>query len=490
VTARGAAAVAAGAVLFALLATTNAGGYRYGVSDQAFYIPAIARTADPTLFPRDAALFDPQARLWTGRHLLATAARWSSFDMPVLFGVGYVATLGVLFTVAVAFGRGLGLRGYAIAAFLTLLTLRHQIAKTGANSLEGYFHPRMLAFALGAGALAALVSRRHVAAITLVAAAGLVHPTTALWFGGVVGVALLVALDRPAHRLALAFAVAAGGASVFAVLQPDLSLMDDAWRAVLRDKDYLFAADWPPSAWALNLAYPVVIGALYRRRRLTGAARPGEAGLVAGLFVLVAAFLASVPVAAAGVAAVVQLQVSRVFWVLDYITAAYVAWWLLEDATRRRSEAVRAVCVAGLSLLAATRGYYVLRVAATRPLVQPALPSGTWTEAMSWLRQQPASWHVLADPGHAWKFGSSVRVAALKDTVLELGKDTAMALYDRQAAARVAERTLSLAGPLTPNRVVELASTYGVDVWVAEADVRLDRPVLYRNAGFIVYDLR
>ncbi len=29
------------------------------------------------------------------------------------------------------------------------LTLRHAIARTGTNTLEGYFHPRQLAFAFG-----------------------------------------------------------------------------------------------------------------------------------------------------------------------------------------------------------------------------------------------------------------------------------------------------------------------------------------------------
>ena len=36
-----------------------------------------------------------------------------------------------------------------------LMTLRHRITQTGANSLEPYFQPRMLAFALGAWAIAA-----------------------------------------------------------------------------------------------------------------------------------------------------------------------------------------------------------------------------------------------------------------------------------------------------------------------------------------------
>ena len=53
---------------------------------------------------------------------------------------------------------------------------------------------------------------------------------------------------------------------------------------------------------------------------------------------------------------------------------------------------------------------------------------------MNWLRAQPVNWHVLADPGHAWKYGSSVRVAARRDTLLESGKDSSMAMYDRDLA--------------------------------------------------------
>jgi len=36
----------------------NSAGYRYGASDQAFYIPAIVRHLEPADFPRDAPLID------------------------------------------------------------------------------------------------------------------------------------------------------------------------------------------------------------------------------------------------------------------------------------------------------------------------------------------------------------------------------------------------------------------------------------------------
>ena len=154
--------------LFVVLATANSGGYRYGVSDQAFYVPAIAMSADPTLFPRDRPLFAPQMRLWLGDSVFGWLAS-ATGSIPAVFAAMYVATLIVLFAAAISFGRGLGAAWPAVAAFAALLTFRHRIAKTGANSLEGYIHPRMLAFAIGIAAFACLVTRRRTAAIVAVA---------------------------------------------------------------------------------------------------------------------------------------------------------------------------------------------------------------------------------------------------------------------------------------------------------------------------------
>ena len=49
------------------------------------------------------------------------------------------------------------------AALGAAFTLRHAIAKTGANTLEGYFHPRQLAFALGLWGVAMFLRRRDAA---------------------------------------------------------------------------------------------------------------------------------------------------------------------------------------------------------------------------------------------------------------------------------------------------------------------------------------
>jgi hypothetical protein len=490
---RFAVALAVGAALFGLLATANAGGYRYGVSDQAFYVPAVELSENASLFPRDRVVLAPQMRAWVGDSVLARLNRLTGRDLPVLFVAIYAVTLIGLFAGGIALARALGAGWWTVAVFLTLLTFYHRIAKTGANSLEGYMHPRVLAFALGLTALAALPRRRFGWALIWTAAAMVAHPTTALWFGVVVGIAAVWQLPRPQRARILAIGAAGTLVGLLAiVLSGRMTRMDDAWVAVLVDKDYLFSADWPLYAWVLNLAYALVVTLVYRRRRSTGTTAEGEGGLVAGLMTLVAIFLVSVPLTERRLAIAVQLQVNRIFWVLDAMATFYLAWWLMTDLGRRWSHHSRQVLIGALIAASALRGYYVLHVATGRDLFELRLPPTAWTDATAWLRTQPASWHVLADPQHAWRYGASVRVAAARDTLIELNKDTAFAIYDRAVALRVAERAQALArfDEFTTTEVRLLARTYGLDAFVDRATRQFDLPILYKNDRFIVYDLR
>jgi hypothetical protein len=487
-------AMLAGGLLFALAATANSGGYRYGVSDQAFYVPAIAMTLDSSLFPRDAEVIAPQVRMWPGRHLFAAASRALSLDLPALFALTYLLTLAILYAAGIHLGRALGLSWWAIAALLCLFTLRHQIARTGANSLEAYMHPRMLAFACGLAGVAWLLRGRLALAWAAAVVTAVVHPTTAIWFGALAAVATMVAPGPASLRARMTGALAATGVAIvvmLVVMRPDFGVMDAAWREAMQEKTYLFAAEWPASAWFLNLAYAVAIAMIFRRRRRLGRAVPAETAMVLGLFALVAGFFVSAALTAAGITAVIQLQVSRIFWLLDAVTAAYLAWWLVDDVAARRPGRLHVVVAATLALVSAGRGYYLLRVQADRPLARVGLPPGGWTDAMMWLRSRPEQWHVFADPAHGWLYGSSVRVAAFKDTWLELSKDSAMALYDRQAALRAAERRAAIPEPWVTDAAVQvLDAKYGLDVFVLDSMFVLDRPVLYRNSDFVFYDLR
>ena len=478
---------AAGAALFVVLATANAGGYRYGVSDQAFHVPAMARHVDHTLFPRDADLLAAQSSRTPAYYLLGVFARTPD-QLPGAFAGFYLAGMLGLAVAAFFCCRALGASGWAAAAALALLTFRHRIARTGANSIEGYFNPRMLAFALGIAALACVLKRRLGIALALAVTAGLLHPTSGLWFGTVVVVAYVAALNRRSVWLGALIAAVA----VFGWLAASGLRIDESWRAALFEKDYLYSLHWPLYAWVLNLLYLPLIAAIYRRRRALGLLAPGEPLLLAGLTALVAGFAISLPLTAWNVALAVQLQVNRVFWVLDAACLLYLAWWLTDDLAARRGRSLRVGVVAALVLLSVARGTYVLMIETKRPLVQVSLPANEWTSALHWLRGQPANWNVLADPGHAVRFGVSVRVGALRDTVIEQSKDSGLAIYEREIALRVAQRSQALGefSTFSTEQVRAAARQFDADVALMERTQSLNLPVLYENARFVIYDLR
>ena len=72
---------------------------------------------------------------------------------------------------------------------------------------------------------------------------------------------------------------------------------------------------------------------------------------------------------------------------------------------------------------------------------------------------------------------------------LEEVKDSAIAIYSRDVASRVVERTTAIGdfGTLTADRARDLARRYELDYLVTEADLQL--PVAYRNAQFRIYTL-
>jgi hypothetical protein len=483
--------VAAG-LLFLVLATANAGGYRYGVSDQAFYIPAIAIRQQPDRFPHDRDLLAPQMHLWLGADLFAGLAAFDHGALPRVFFAVYLLTLIILFAGAVGLARGLGAGGPGAMLFVLLLTLRHRIPRTGANTLEGYMHPRMLAFAIGTVALAAIVRDRRRTAVLLLLIAAIVHPTTAAWFVVVfVGALIRRGWSRRSTRVVtIAGAVLAMAAAVVGVSSGLLVRMDPAWLSVFADRDYLFPTEWPLSAWLLNLLDLAVVVMLYRLRVRQERTVPAERDLVAGAVALAIVFLAAVPFTAARVALAVQLQPDRAFWVLDLLAVCYLAV-TIGSALRTRPLRLSLAIVGLVGAIAAGRGVYLLRTA-HRPLVAIDLPASPWTDAMRWLRTQPVSGEVLADPNHVWLYGSSVRVAALRGVVLDESKDPALAIYDRTAAGRVADRARALDGfdTLSSADLRRLARRYDADVLVEPRGPHFDFPVLYSNDAFVLYDVR
>jgi len=473
-------------ILFVLLATANAAGYRYGTSDQAFYIPAVVRALQPSAFPRDAALIDSQGRLMLADDLIAGIMRTTGIPLDVLFLAGFLLSLLLIWVAITMIGRRLYVSTWATAALAAAFTLRHRIPRTSANSFEPYFHPRMLAFACGALAIAALLRRRFWLAIALVGVSAAVHVTTALWFGVLIGVAL-VFLDRRFRGLAIASMTATAAflawAATSGMLRDAFAVMDSTWLAAVAGKDSLFASDWPAWAWVANLSLLAIAWLAHSARRRHGTSTDEERAILWGATALVVLFLATFPLVLARIALPVQLQISRVFWIVDFVTLMCVI------GLARSERAVRTVA-ALLIGVACVRGVYVMAVEhPERPLFAMHLPATEWEEAARWLKSQPSDIHVLADPGHAWKYGTSIRVAAERDVFLEDVKDSAVAIYSRDVAVRFAERAPLVAGfdQMTAGRTHDLARRYDLDYLVTEADLPL--PLAHRNSRFRVYRL-
>jgi hypothetical protein len=480
-----------GGLLFTLLATANGAGYRYGASDQAYYVPAIVRASNPAAFPRDSALLDTQSRLLVIDDLLGGLVRATGVSVEAISLGGYLLSLATIWTAVMVIGSRLYHRYPAVLALAAAVTLRHQIPRTSANSFEPYFHPRMLAFGLGALAIAALLRRRRWLSACLVGSSFIVHVTTGLWFGVLIGVAL-VTIDPGWRRRALTVvpgaAVVAAWALTGGPLAGGLTVMDDEWQRALVSKNTLFATTWPLWAWVANLALPVLLWWAYRVRVARGQATTEDNGLVWGALALLGLFLVTLPAVAVGIAIAVQLQISRAFWLLDFVTTLYVIGAVVDlpDTRRRLAVAVATVIVA----CSTVRGLYIMQVErAERTLFAVHLPDSPWEEAMHWLGRQPVDVHILADPGHAWKYGASVRVSPARDVFLEDVKDAAFAIYSREMAIRVLERSSAVGdfSTLSAEHARQLAARYGLDYLVTESDLPL--PVAYRNEQFRIYEL-
>ena len=470
--------------VFVVLVTANGAGYRYGISDEAAYVPAVMLAENPAAFPHDAPLLRTQGQFFVFDDVLGRIGRWTSASMESRFLWAYFLAITVVWLGVVLLGLRLYRSVWLTLAFGALVTLRHHIPRTSVNSLEPYFQSRVLALGIGMVAIAMFLRGRHRSAVACVALTALCHATTALWFAVLIGTALMV-VDR--RWRAAGSLVCAGALAALVWTMAAGPRMDAPWIEALGGRNFIFANEWPLWAWIANLGLLAALWTAHAVRRRRGTATDRDAALVWGATALVALFLITLPAVSAHAALAVQFQFSRVFWIVDLLVAMYgVA--ALGESIRGRYAIVLALALLAISV---TRGAYVmLQEHAERQLFQVTIPESPWLDAMRWLSRQPINAHVLADPGHAFKYGVSVRVAAARDVLLEDDKDTAIAMYSRAIAARVVERRRALADfpALTAARARSLAERYDLDYLVTEATLPL--PEAYRNSRFRIYALK
>jgi hypothetical protein len=455
------------------------------------------RQLDPELFPRDRPVLDAQANLTFMDETVAAVARRTTVHLPSLFLGRYVATLVLLAAAVTAIGTALYRHWWTVLALLAAFAIRHAITKSGTNSLEGYFHPRQLAFAFGLIAIATFLRGRPLLAGLALAGAGSLHPTTTLWFAVWLAVAIFATarVRWPFVVAGAALALVSWWAFAFGPLAGRLTLMDPEWLDALAGKDYLFPLRWPLTAWLANLAYIPIIVLAYRRRAASGLASRAEQGMVIGCLALVAVFFVALVLNAARVALAIQLQPARIFWMLDFAATVYLVWALAEGfspvaaapRSAKREGGRPATVAAVLAFLALVRGVYVMRVEfPTRPLFETAVP-GDWGRVAAWVQSTPKDTGWLADPMHAVHYGTSLRMAAARDVFVEGTKDAAIGMYDRTIAFRTRDRLRELGdfSALSVEQIQALGHRYGLGYLVSEQQYPL--PLAFEAGAIRIY---
>ena len=255
-------------------------------------------------------------------------------------------------------------------------------------------------------------------ALALVAVAFAMHPTTALWFGDLDCAARLPCrIARGGCRWLAAGAAVGAVVAIWAVTLGPLRGHLGGWircgHRRWRARTTSFPSDWNASFWLVNLSYLRRRGrdlyCLRRRAGLRCRARPDcspERPRSSCVFLL------SWPLMIAGVALALQLQTSRMFWMLDFLAAIYHRL-----APRRNGAHARAPSAGASSSRSSPSAVAPRRRSCGAwstpaiPIARIGLPQDNWTDAMTWISRTPADTYVLADPGHAWKYGTSVRVS-------------------------------------------------------------------------------
>ena len=199
---------------------------------------------------------------------MAAAVRLTGASLPAISAVLYTLSLMLVALGTWTVGRVLFRTTWGTIALLAAMTLRHAIARSGTNTIEGYFQPRQIAFGLGLIAVGAFLEGRLLLAAALVAAGAIFHPTAALWFAVWLSAAALCLPGRPRRvswRRECAVLLGLWGVTA-GPLAGRISTMDAEWLGTLAGKEYLFPLQWPAYAWALNLGYLAIILAVHRVR--------------------------------------------------------------------------------------------------------------------------------------------------------------------------------------------------------------------------------
>jgi hypothetical protein len=245
-------------------------GYHAGLEDDAFYLAAIKRDLNPSLFPHDSQFFTVQFQATIFDKLIALSVRLTHLPLAWMTLLWQLAAIFFIlhgtFRIARRCFAEASAQWAAVTMIAALLTL--PISGTAINLADQYLHPRNLATAAILAAIVEVLdtkndsrknNRRQWLAAILLAIAFFIHAIMACF-----GISFCVFLYLTLHASRIRRANPASLAAAFLfplgwIFEP----ASDAWRKAASTRGFYYIARWEWYEW-LGVFAPLVLLYVYR----------------------------------------------------------------------------------------------------------------------------------------------------------------------------------------------------------------------------------
>jgi hypothetical protein len=414
-------------------------GYHPGLEDDAFYLAAIKRNLNPSLFPHDSDFFRLQFQATVFDKLIAFSARLSHLPLDWICLLWQLAAIFFLLHGCWRIARRCfsqpPAQWAAVTTVAVLLTL--PVSGIAINLADQYLHPRTLATAAIVAAIVAVLDRRLWLAGLLLAVAFSIHAIMASF--GISFCALLLwnqhasLPKRPAAALAAAILLPLGW-----IFEP----ASDAWRQAAATRGFYLLRRWEWYEW-LGVFAPLILLYVFSRflqSRKEDAECPALPSLVSsliyyGVFQTAAGLLIMLPPA---------FERLRPFEPMRYLHLLYLLFFLIVGGLLGRYVLDRKVYRWILLFVPLSAGmFYAQRqmYPASAHLEVPGIaPQNPWLQAFAWIRQNtPVDSLFALDPHYVTLPGEDYhgfRALAERSVLADYEKDGGMAARVPRLAPR------------------------------------------------------
>lgn len=305
-------------------------GYSYGLGDQVIHLPLLAKLQDSTLYPGDylfPAVYSNKTIIY---NFILFIAHWFQYDFFILYFVmfifgSFVFYLGIY---ALAYSLFKNQRIAVVSLFISLIS--YPIAGSAISTVESGFVPRIFAHALLLFLLNAFFHRRWMHVVVLFGAIFIVHPLTAAVYGLVIFPMTLRQIKSVRRKflaggIAFSFGLLLVWSKLSSVKDVVLPIVAEKWWVdIVRFRNpYAFPTDWPQLSWIYFILSLLPLGYYFFRHKIKSTREIWvyHIFLTSTVLMILQVILTSI----IPIAAIILLQLGRIWFVLTVISFIYLA---------------------------------------------------------------------------------------------------------------------------------------------------------------------